>query len=201
MTTNTHKIPRNSPILCLKVLILAHLLGACSTTSPPAPVISKPAATNVPVPVPVTANLRQDVDLPVYVARLKGMTPPQLQAEIILRRHHHREIPSYANRLRLALALWASGGDDQEIQGLAEPGTAGSEDAQLRGTGLLISSIVAERRRNREFQASSQSRNLEVRRTMETQQARLDTLQRQIDELERKLAALRDIEKSLIQRP
>jgi hypothetical protein len=185
----------------LSCYFLTTLLMGCATPQPPAPVINKPAQPVIPVASPTHMPAQPELDLASYALKLKTLGPQPFQAELIQLRQQAREQPSYANRLRLALALWVSGGDDVEIQALAESNQANLADTQLRGIGLLLASISGERRRNRELQASSQTRSQEVRRTQESQQARLEALQRQIDELERKLAALRDMEKSLIQRP
>lgn len=176
-------------------------LAGCMTQPVPAPV-TQPATTTPAGPsAPVAVTVRPELDLAMHVARLRLLSQHQLQAELAQNRQRAKEAPSYENRLRLALTLWASGSEDSEIQVLAEPSQANRDEDQLRGIGLLLTSIIAERRRNRELQTNSLTRNRESRREQESQQVRLDALKRQIDDLERKLAAMRDLEKSLQQRP
>ena len=192
----------------LSVLKFA-LLGAitilhtgCATQSPPAPVaVAGPPvqATNSRAATPTTP-IGESADPTLYIARLKALSAPQLLAEVTANRLRLRAVPSAENRIRLALALWASGGDDQEIQALAESSLA-TESEQIRGIGSLIIAICMERRRNSDIANRSLSRSRESKRELEAQNAKVDALQRQIVELERKLEALREMEKSLSQRP
>ncbi|MDX2220974.1 MAG: hypothetical protein SF172_18300 [Burkholderiales bacterium] len=183
-------------------LIISILAPAgCMTQHAPAPVTQPAPSPTAGLGSPVTAVVRPEVDLAMHVTRVRLLTPPQLQAELAQNRLRAKEVPSYENRLRTALTLWAAGGEDQEIQALAEPSQANNDEDQLRGIGVLLTSIIAERRRNRELQTHSMTRNRESRREQESQQVRVDALKRQIDDLERKLAAMRDLEKSLQQRP
>lgn len=176
-------------------------LSACMTQPTPAPV-SSPASPPPPAAIPsLGTSIRPETDLALHVARIRALNAPQLSAELSANRQRAKDAPSYENRLRLALTLWASGGEEQEIQALAESPQNGNEDGQLRGIGMLLTAIIVERRRNRELQVSTQTRSRESKREQEIQQARLDALKRQIEDLERKLAAMRDMEKSLQQRP
>ncbi|MBL8518862.1 MAG: hypothetical protein JNM76_18005 [Betaproteobacteria bacterium] len=190
-----------SPNVQTKLLLALATLAGCSSPQLPAPVVTSttlPTAVAAPI---IAQPVIPDTDLASYALKLKALGPQSIQAEVAQLRQQSREAPTYVNRLRLAMALWISNGDDLEIQTLADSSQAAAADSPLRGIGLLLASISAERRRNRELVTTSHSRSQEARRSQESQQARLEALQRQIDELERKLAALREMEKSLIQRP
>lgn len=176
-------------------------IGGCTTHSAPAPVTSLRPAPQLPQTHSPAAGPRPELALAAHAARIKTYSPYQLQSEAAANRQRVKDAPTYENRLRLALTLWILGGEDVEIQALAEAAPALAEDEQLRGIGLLLSAIIVERRRNRELQANSVNRTRESRREQEAQQSRLDALQRQIEDLERKLAAMREMEKSLQQRP
>lgn len=190
----------SSKIVLPAFFVLTALAG-CMTQPVPAPVSAPGSGTQTAATPVVPPAIRPETDLALHITRIRTFTQAQLNAELAANRQRAREAPSYENRLRLALSLWASGGDDTEIQALAEGSSAGQDNEQLRGIGTLLSAIIFERRRNRELQATNLTRNRESRREQEYQQAKVDALKRQIDDLERKLAAMRDMEKSLQQRP
>lgn len=176
------------------------LIQGCATQTPPAPV-TKAGSPAPPLPIQVPAAPNSSPDPATYLSKLKSLSGAQIQREVTIGRQQLRELPTDENRLRLALALWTSGGDDLEIQMLAESTQRNIEHSQIRGIGSLLLSIIAERRRNRELLSSIQSRSREARKELESQQIKTESMQKQIAELERKLAALKDMEKSLIQRP
>lgn len=194
-------MPKTSAKKRLIALILLISLTGCMTRPEPAPVSNTPAVGTPAEAAVIATSPRPELDLAAHISRVRQMNALQLQIELGANRLRAREFPSYENRLRLALTLWAAGGEDQEIQQLAESSQADPRDDQLRGIGLLLTSIIAERRRNKDLVANSQTRSRESRREQEAQQAKLDALKRQIDDLERKLAAMRDMEKSMQRRP
>ncbi len=184
-------------LLFITVLLICQ---GCATHSPPAPV-SKAGEVTPPLPIEAPASPSTPSDPATYLSRLKSLSGPQIQSEVAISRQQLRNTPTEENRLRLALALWTAGGDDQEIQVLAESTQKNTEYSQLRGIGSLLLSIIAERRRSRDILSSSQNRSREARKELESQQVKAETMQRQIIDLERKLAALKEMEKSLLQRP
>jgi hypothetical protein len=103
-------------------------------------------------------------------------------------------------KLGLALSL-APSGDDGEVATLMEPivrRPGAEDDVRAMASFLLVQS--AERRRLKEGVAAAGSRLRDERRATEAQKHRADALQERAAQLQQKIDALTELEKSLSDR-
>ncbi len=117
------------------------------------------------------------VALLYYFDSVRGFSAPQLAKEIERMRLLHVRNKTDFYTLQYALLLSVPGGDGHRAQQLLEPLTRenGAQSRELRALALLLTTDLAERRR-------------------------LEDGVRKADDLEKKLEALKNIEKNLIQR-
>ena len=178
--------------LCIAMAACAPLEPSDASVSPaPARAAAKPRAT-VPSPTLVT-----------YLGDLRGMSEPTLAREVARQRQLLSKEGSDVARTRLALALSLSPqGDDAEILGLVEPVTRReSAPADVRAMASFLHAMASERRRLRESAAAANAKAREERRAAEAQKQRADTLQERAAQLQQKIDALTELEKSLSDRP
>lgn len=176
------------------VLPLLLILGACATpehggsASQMLPAIARPHASE---------------DLVKYLSGLRGLNETGLGREIAHQRQVFARDSSDLARTRLALALSLSPqADDGEIIGLVEP-VARKETASqdVRAMASFLHAMASERRRLKESAAAANAKLREERRAVEAQKQRADTLQERAAQLQQKLDALTELEKSLSDRP
>jgi hypothetical protein len=156
-------------------------------------------------PSPVAARrapARAD-GLAAYLGDLRGMSEPTLAREITRQRQLLAKDGSDITRTRLALALSLSPqGEDGEILSLVDPvmrkETAGAE---IKGMASFLHAMASERRRLRESAATANAKLRDERRAVEAQKQRADTMQERASQLQHKLDALTELEKSLSDRP
>jgi hypothetical protein len=176
-------------------LILAQLLAACVPLAPPA--ISTSMA-----PPPPRGPTAAD-ELVAFLARLRTLDEAGLALEASRQREFARQDASDLNRLKVALALAANPqSEDADIVGLVEPllKETPQTDADVRAMASFLHSIVVERRRLKEGAASAGNRARDDRRAFEAQKQRADKLQESNAQLQQKLDALTNLEKSLSNR-
>lgn len=172
------------------------LLAACESPAP---------ATHWELPrVVVRAPAQGSADeLVAYLAKLRGMSESALVTEAARQRKvAAAKDASDAQRLRAAIALSLSTqGEDAEVVSLAEPIAKREGDASLRAMASYVVLFAGERRRLREAASSARVAVREEKHNSETQKQRADGLQERVAQLQQKLDALTELEKSLSDRP
>ena len=181
------------------VSIISFLLAGCATQSAGVPV-------QAPQPAPVTSVLIPQPQNPAesimaYVLKVRNMGNSVLTDEIQRERDALNRERTDIHRLKLAVLLIQTGNaDETEVLTLVDPVTQEQVDPNLRALAVLLHTTLVERRKTRESLAITQGRLREAQKTQETTQTRNDQLKKQVEDLERKLTALKSIEQSLIQR-
>lgn len=101
-------------------------------------------------------------------------------------------------RIKAALqVLSAPGGDEAEAQALVEPVARSGTDPEAKAMAGFVLALVQERRRLKESAAGANAKLRDERKNAETQKLRADALQEKAAELQQKLDALAELEKSL----
>jgi len=173
----------------------AFLIAGCVPLTPPA--VSTSMAPPPPKP-PSAAD-----ELVAYLARLRALDEAGLSMEASRQREFARQDASDVNRLKMALALAANPqSEDADIVGLVEPllKETPQTDADVRAMASFLHGMVVERRRLKEGAAAAGNRSRDDRRAFEAQKQRADKLQESNAQLQQKLDALTDLEKSLSNR-
>ena len=103
--------------------------------------------------------------------------------------------------LALAMSLHPQS-DDAEILALVDP-IARKESApnEVRAMASFLHTMATERRRLRESAAAANAKLRDERRAVEAQKQRADTMQERAAQLQQKIDALTELEKSLSDRP
>jgi len=143
-------------------------------------------------------------ELAAYLAKLRGMNETALAAEATKqKRAAAAKNADDLQRLRAAIALSLSPqAEDAEVAALAEPiAKRDGADANARAMASFLLLFSAERRRLREAAAAARINVREEKRATETQRQRADALQERAAQLQQKLDALTELEKSLSDRP
>lgn len=178
-------------------VVASLLLAGCSAFQEQAPAPVFNAVTSRPQ-APTTAD-----ELVAYIARLRVLDEGALSLETGRQREFARKSPSDVARLKLALALTAAAQADEAdvlalVDPLARPG--GSKDADVHAMASFLQAMVTERRRLKEGAAAISAKAREDRKAWESQKQRADSLQERNAQLQQKLDALTDLEKSLSSR-
>jgi hypothetical protein len=159
---------------------------------PPAAVSQRP-----PSPARVTTG----GELVAYLARIRDLGEKPLATETARQRDVARTQGELETvKLCLALSL-APSSDESEIVALMEPvARRESVDDDVRAMASFLLVQATERRRLKEGVAAAGSRLREERRATEAQKQRADTLQERAAQLQQKIEALTELEKSLSDR-
>jgi hypothetical protein len=172
---------------------LALALAGCATLERwlPKGLVEGPASTSV-----------AGSGLAGYLASLRGLGEAQLAAEAGRQREAAAREPGDAAKVKAAIALsLAPHADEAEVLALVEPVAArASAPAEVRGMASFLQALALERRRLRESAAAAGTRAREERHAREVEKQRADTLQERAAQLQQKLDALSDLEKSLSNR-
>jgi hypothetical protein len=140
-------------------------------------------------------------ELVAYLARIRGLGEKALAVETQRQRDAARPGDDIeAVKLGLALSL-APPQDEAEIVALLEPiarKARADDDVKAMASFLLVQS--AERRRLKEGAAAAGGRLRDERRAHEAQKQRADALQERAAQLQQKIDALTELEKSLSER-
>ena len=151
---------------------------------------------------PAAARVTAGGELVAYLARIRDMGEKPLAAETQRQREAARAQGSDLETVKLGLALsLAPSGDDGEIAVLMEPiarRPGADDDVRAMASFLLVQS--ADRRRLKEGVAAAGSRLRDERRATEAQKQRADALQERAAQLQQKIDALTELEKSLSDR-
>jgi hypothetical protein len=182
--------------------LLAMLLCALAACAMFEPAESAPEPMGVAMRPPAPARSRHS-DVVAYLVELRSMSEPALAREIARQRQvFAKDGGSDLSRTRLALALaLAPQGDEGEILALVDP-VARKETAasDVRAMASFLHTMAWERRRLKESAAAANARLREERKAVEAQKQRADTAQERAAQLQQKLDALTDLEKSLSDR-
>ena len=175
----------------------ALLAGCYSVPSLEPPVTSATEARATPLRVTNAA------ELVAYLARIRDLPEKPLAAETQRQRETARAGKSEVEIVKLGIALSLSpASDEAEITALLEPVArrpAADDDVRAMASFLLVQ--AAERRRLKEGTAAAASRLRDERRAHEVQKQRADALQERAAQLQQKIDALTELEKSLSDRP
>ena len=182
----------------MKLLAAALALVAacgCTTIERVVPVLVPPGAAAPP-------SEEASGELVAYLARLRGLSEAGVTAEAALARREAARNTSDLARVKVALALSLSReADEGEILSWVEPVAKRDHgDPGVRAMASFLHAIVQERRRLRENASAATARLRDERRAHEAQKQRADTLQERAAQLQQKLDALTELEKSLSDR-
>lgn len=174
------------------------LLAACSALES---LVPAPAATTTVARDP-DVRVTAGGELVAYLARIRDLGERALAAETTRQREAARASSSELESVKLALAMsLAPGSDEGEIATLMEPVSRKrtiDDDVRAMASFLLVQS--AERRRLKEGVAAAGSRLRDERRAHEAQKQRADALQERAVQLQQKIEALTELEKTLSDR-
>jgi hypothetical protein len=182
--------------VALAVLALA---AACAEQPPQ----GEPAAYEPEAAVAARPRPSYSSNLGAYLEQLRGLNESKLAAEAARQRALAARDASDLARVKAALALsLAPRSDDAEILALVDPVLARAESrGEVAAMASFLQAMATERRRLKESAAAAGSRAAAERRAHETEKQRADALQAHADELQQKLDALSNLEKSLSDRP
>ncbi len=136
------------------------------------------------------------------MADLRGMGESALATEAARQRQAVARDASDGTRVKAAIALTlAHPAEETEILALLEPvAKRDAPDGDLKTMASFLQLMAIDRRRLRESAAAAGSRLRDERRAYEAQKQRADALQERAAQLQQKLDALTDLEKSLSER-
>jgi hypothetical protein len=167
---------------------LACALAAACAAPERAPATSGTVASSAPTPPPAAAQSYAE-DLMAYLARLRTLNEAALGAEAARMKRDASDVA----RVKAALAMTLSSQPDEgEILDLLEPVSRRPGASDVRAMAALLSTMAAERRRLRQRAAAAAGELREERKAAETQKQRAEQLQQKLDaltDLERSLAA------------
>jgi hypothetical protein len=182
------------------VAIAAMLLEGCALLDKLAPPTPVPTAAS-PAPGPSIFRRSSADELVNYLARLKSMNENALTAEATRQRQAAQRDQNDLNRIKAAMAMVISGqAEESDILALVEPLTRRDHDADVRAMASFLQGIVSERRRLKESAAAAGMRLRDAQRARDTEKQRAEALQERAAQLQQKLDALTDLEKSLSDR-
>lgn len=192
-------MPSNTPTAVALIVVTA--LAGCALEPRRAEAPPEPRIVMQPAP-PSEAD-----QLLAYASRVRRLDARDLAVERDLARASIQKDKSELNRLKCALLLSLAGntpaGDDAEIILLLEPfanlpaGTAA--EPEIRVLSSLLLAQAQDRKKLREQLRDAQARLTFARRD-ETREAETRALRAQVEELEKKLSALKSIERSVNRR-
>jgi chromosome segregation ATPase len=161
-------------------------------------------STQASLPVAASPAPRPQAEsLIAYLARLRGMNEAALAAEAARQKQLAARASDDMTRLKAALALaLAMQSDESDILALADP-LARKENAtaDVRAMASFLQVLANERRRLKESATAARTSLRDERRALEAQKQRADASQERAAQLQQKLDALTELEKSLSDRP
>lgn len=140
-------------------------------------------------------------ELVAYLSRLKSLNENALNAEVNRQRQVAQKDNSDVQRVKAAMALTISAqGEESDILALVEPLAKSRADPDVRAMASFLQGIALERRRLKESAAAAGARARDAQKARDTEKQRAEALQERAAQLQQKLDALTDIEKSLSDR-
>ncbi|HEX5128662.1 MAG TPA: hypothetical protein VFV90_02895 [Usitatibacter sp.] len=178
------------------------LAGCYALPSMEPPVVERSAPSDPSRPARATPATPGG-ELVAYLARIRDLGEKPLAAETQRQRETMITRKSDLETVKLGLALLLSPtSEETEIANLMEPiARRGSADDDVRAMASFLLHQAAERRRLKEGAAAAGSRLRDERRAHEAQKQRADALQERAAQLQQKIDALTELEKSLSDRP
>ena len=179
----------------LAAACVALLLGGCATVERAIPQALRPSSAP-PAEAPAAT------ELVAYLARVRGLNERGLAAETARQRQRARSEPSELTQVKIAIALSLSPqAEEGDILALVEPVAKrdGAED-DVRAMASFLQVQALERRRLKESAAAAGAKLRDERRATEAQKQRADALAERAAQLQQKLDALTELEKSLSDR-
>jgi hypothetical protein len=185
-------------VKALAALLALLLLPACQVADRATPASDPPAAGRGAGRPSSTAE-----ELVAYLARLRGMNEGALAAEAARQKQLAARASDDVARLKAALALSvAPQSDESDILALVDP-VVRKENApnDVRAVASFLQVLANERRRLKESATAARTSLRDERRAVEAQKQRADASQERAAQLQQKLDALTELEKSLSDRP
>ena len=140
-------------------------------------------------------------ELAGYLARLNAMNDAAIAAEGRRQRPGGQRPADDVARVKAAMALLLSG-EDAEAAALLDPVTRRSSgDAGLKAMASFLHAMATDRRRLRESASAANARLREERRAHDALRTRAEAASERAAQLQQKLDALTELEKSLSDRP
>jgi hypothetical protein len=161
-----------------------------------------PASDASAAPSDGTAGRSNAEELVGYLARLRGMNEGGLAAESTRQKQLAAGASDDVARLKAALALTLAQAEESEILAQVDP-VARKENApaDVRAMASFLQVLANERRRLKESATAARTSLRDERRALEAQKQRADALHERAAQLQQKLDALTELEKSLSDRP
>jgi selenocysteine-specific translation elongation factor len=180
---------------------LASLAG-CSLFERPAEPAPAAAAEPAPLLAPLLGRSTAQ-ELMAYMGRLRAMNETSLAAETTRQRQAAQKQPTDVAKLKVAMAMViAPQAEETDILAVVDPiARKESAEAEVRAMASFLQGIAVERRRLKESAATAGARLRDERKARETEKQRAEAMQERAAQLQQKLDALTDLEKSLSDRP
>jgi len=181
---------------------LAFALTGCALLDKIAP---PPKETPVPAPrvaASTPTHISPAEELVAYLARLKSLNESALNAEASRQRQAAQRDSSEVAKIKAAMAMTiAAQVEETDILAIVDPLAKNSRgDADVRAMASFLQGIAQERRRLKESAAAAGTRLRDAQRARDTEKQRADALQERAAQLQQKLDALTELEKSLSDR-
>jgi hypothetical protein len=163
-----------------------------------------PASTPASFASEIPGGVTPAEELVAYLARLKSLNENALTAETTRQRQVAQRDSSDLARVKAAMAMTVSGQvDEGDILALVDPLVKKEAriDPDVRAMASFLQGIAHDRRRLKESAAAAGSRMRDAQKARESEKQRADALQERAAQLQQKLDALTDLEKSLSERP
>lgn len=162
----------------------------------------------VPVAASAVAKASAADALIQSLRELQNMPPAQLVAEKDVAREAFERDPVQFRRLRYLLALYAapaSATDDAQLLNIVEPlliATADDSDLSIKTMVLQMQQVANSRKKLRDEIASIRSRTINVaaNNKRDDREPEVRALKQRIDELEKQIAAIKSIDRSVTRR-
>lgn len=142
-------------------------------------------------------------ELVAYLARLKSLNEAALNAEASRQRQAAQKDSTDVTRVKAAMAMTiAAQAEEADILALVDPLAKrdARADPDVRAMASFLQGIAQERRRLKESATTAGVRVRDAQRARDTEKQRADALQERAAQLQQKLDALTDLEKSLSDR-
>ena len=191
---------RRAAVVAAGLLLTA--CGALESLVAPAPGAAAATAVRDPDVRDPDVRVTSGGELVAYLARIRDLGERALAAETARQREAARTSGSELESVKLALAMsLAPASDEGEIATLMEPvSRKRSIDDDLRAMASFLLVQSAERKRLKEGVAAAGSRLRDERRAHEAQKQRAEALQERAVQLQQKIEALTELEKTLSDR-
>lgn len=181
-------------------MLAAALSASCAALAPEAP--SAQRTPSAAVAAIFGRGATSADELVAYLDRIRVLGESALATEATRQRNVAQRDGSDMARVKAALALALSQpAEEGDILALVDPvARRASADADLKAMASFLQALAGDRRRLRETATAAAARLRDERRAHEAQKQRADALQERAAQLQQKLDALTEIEKSLSDR-